>query len=86
VAKEKLTYKEQIKKWAVTAGTSRRNVLKALLNIEGKTSHVKAGDMNEVLKVLIDLQVQARLEKEGGPLDILYTFSKDKLAKVQKRK
>ncbi|MGE3756903.1 MAG: hypothetical protein AB7H97_04065 [Pseudobdellovibrionaceae bacterium] len=74
-------YKESIKKWAVRSGRSRQGVLRGLLNVEGKKKQIKAGDMNEALKILVDLQVQAKSEGEGGPLDVLYTISKDKLAR-----
>lgn len=74
-------YKEQIAKWAVIAGRDRRGALRAVLQVDDGKRKLSAAVWQRVIKIIEDLQVEAKRQREGGILDMLYTRAKDKAAK-----
>lgn len=53
----------------------------ALAKAEGKKSQARIGDIRELLKLQIQMQVEAAKKLEAGPLDALSEAVAKKLAK-----
>jgi len=62
---------------------ARNALVKEISKREGLRSQVKVGDLREMIKILIDLEVEAYLVKADGPLFIL---AKEASARISKKK
>jgi hypothetical protein len=56
---------------------TRNQIASKLAKLEGGKSQARIGDLRQILKLLVQLEAEAQVNGEGGPIDSLYGEAQD---------